>query len=241
MPPRRGTRRAPYKTKKRAAKTIQNAFRRAIAQRRYRRRAIMPAPFPVNKIVKMKYHTTIQMSAGIGLINHHNFSCNSIYDPDQTGVGHQPLGHDEMALLYFHYIVPGSKITVKCIPLVPSASGPPIFWGIRTNGSTTFTYSYDQIVENRGNTFKLLSNAQAVNTLQQLSKGFSLKKFYNITDVKDNFKTLGASFGASPTDEAYFQVFMGSIDTATASNTYVFDITIDYLVSCSERKTLGQS
>lgn len=39
------------------------------------------------------------------------FRLNDLYDPDQTGSGHQPAGFDEMMTFYDHFTVIGAKIT----------------------------------------------------------------------------------------------------------------------------------
>lgn len=228
MPPRK-------RTAKRRAKPKRSTY----SKKNY----ISPAPFPKQKWLRMRYHTTTQLTCTSGIPSAHNYSCNSLYDPDFTGAGHQPMGYDQMALLYNHYLVAGAKITVKCIPTVPSATGNPIFWGIRVAPTSTFGLTFDSIVENKMGRYKLLSNSQSVNSYQVQSKGFSCKKFFNITDIKDNSTMLGANFSntGGPSEQAFFQVFMGSVDAVSSTNTYLFDITIDYIMTCNEPKTLAQS
>lgn len=63
---------------------------------------------------KLRYvHTgtlATETTTGFG---QYSFRANSIYDPDYTGVGHQPMGHDTLELLYGRYTVVGSAITVR--------------------------------------------------------------------------------------------------------------------------------
>ena len=40
------------------------------------------------------------------------FSANGLYDPDITGVGHQPVGFDQMGQMFDHYTVIAAKIRV---------------------------------------------------------------------------------------------------------------------------------
>ena len=54
----------------------------------------MPSIMPDSIYVNMKYNTAITMTSLLG-IGTYVFSMNSIFDPDFTGVGHQPLGHDQ--------------------------------------------------------------------------------------------------------------------------------------------------
>lgn len=71
-------------------------------------------PFPNTKLVRHKYCDTITIPAGgaIGAASVYQFVANNIYDPDYTGVGHQPLFHDEMAAQYKYYTVLTSSIKV---------------------------------------------------------------------------------------------------------------------------------
>lgn len=62
--------------------------------------------------VSMKYSDVTDLTSGVANAVSNVFRAFSIYDPDLTGTGHQPLGHDQMALLYQRYRVLGSKIDV---------------------------------------------------------------------------------------------------------------------------------
>jgi len=87
-----------------------NARRRTIA--RVPRRLLQP--FPDTRLVRHKYGDTILLAGGgaPGLPTSWSFRANSMYDPDYTGVGHQPMFHDEMAAQYRYYTVMRSWITV---------------------------------------------------------------------------------------------------------------------------------
>ena len=69
----------------------------------------MNAPVrPDRLLVKLPYSepfvTTIPI-AGQGMA--FSFNLNSIYDPNRTGTGHQPMGHDQWAVFYQRYRVYG--------------------------------------------------------------------------------------------------------------------------------------
>lgn len=67
-------------------------------------------PIPQRSIVRHKYATSINTLAGSGL---YYFNLNSMYDPDRSGIGHQPYGRDTFATLYGQYRVIGCKYTVE--------------------------------------------------------------------------------------------------------------------------------
>lgn len=58
-------------------------------------------PIPNRYICKMKYSTSVITSAAGQYI----FNLNSLFDPDRTGIGHQPYGYDPLSNLYNRYRV----------------------------------------------------------------------------------------------------------------------------------------
>jgi len=66
-------------------------------------------PIPQRYITKMKYADAVNTD-GTGA---YYFNLNSIFDPNRTGVGHQPYGFDTLATLYNRYrvIACGWRIT----------------------------------------------------------------------------------------------------------------------------------
>lgn len=59
-------------------------------------------PIASRYICKTKYATTIATSSGIG---QYIFNLNSLFDPDRTGIGHQPYGYDTLSTMYNRYRV----------------------------------------------------------------------------------------------------------------------------------------
>jgi len=67
--------------------------------------------------VTMRYQGGVALSPGFsGVTATHVFTANGMFDPDNTGVGHQPRGFDQLMVLYDHYVVIATKITVDFIP-----------------------------------------------------------------------------------------------------------------------------
>jgi len=85
-------------------------MRRARKPRRAGRRGRKPtvnvnralAPIPQRFITKQKYSDTFQCSAAQLT---YGFNLNSVWDPNRSGIGHQPYGFDTLATLYNRYRV----------------------------------------------------------------------------------------------------------------------------------------
>lgn len=70
---------------------------------------------PQTLVTKLRYSTgtAIGLNPSFGApTSVYYFRCCSAYDPDATGVGHQPMGYDQLTAMYQKYTVLKSKIYV---------------------------------------------------------------------------------------------------------------------------------
>lgn len=88
----------------------------------------------------------------------YQFNANSVYDPDRTGGGHQPYGHDQLALMFNKYRVFKIRYLCEVIPGNDVANST-IEWGATVrNGS--YTVAYPEVFELPFvKTFSLTNNA----------------------------------------------------------------------------------
>lgn len=200
--------------------------------------------FPNKQIVKMRYVQAKAFSNGSSVPYIGYFwSANSIYDPDASGTGHQPLGHDQWSAFYNHYVVVYSKCSVSFIKTGTGGTVQPLNVGIHLVDDASYSPADMETVLEQGLAkFKALSTSGNMGNQRTIVKhSYSPRRFFNITNIRDNIKTLGASFGAGPTEQAYYLVLVGNpigdsvIDGVTAI------VTIDYYVAMSEPKELAKS
>jgi len=199
----------------------------------------VPSGMPTQRTASLRYVTKIELTPVLGALRDYIFRANSLFDPDQTGAGHQPMGRDTWATLYNHYVVLGSKITIEASQQEASGSVSNIAAvGVYLNDSITIAYTdMTEYAEARRGQYKLVNSRQTKPA--KLSNSFSAKNFFNITDVKDNKSEIGALVGFNPTEAAYYHVWGQTMDSSTTVITYI--VTIDYIVSFSEPKSLAQS
>ena len=199
--------------------------------------------FPKSKMFKFRYCDSISLNAGIGTIASHLFKCNGLFDPDSTGVGHQPLGFDEASNYYNHYVVLGSKITVAFSAGSLSASyGPSQLVGVFITDDASFPNTTSALTEQGLTKWRYLAQAQTKgNATTTVVNKYSTKKFFNVSDVKDNIEELGADVGSDPNDQATFAIWTGSMDTSADPPVVNAFVTIDYIVMMREPKALNQS
>jgi len=72
------------------------------------------AGFADTLFVQLNYVESLNLSNGSPRIQY-TFRGNSLFDPDYTGTGHQPMYFDQYAAIYQRYRVLGSSIRVDCI------------------------------------------------------------------------------------------------------------------------------
>lgn len=202
-------------------------------------------PLGYSKTVKMKYSESKEVSFSSGTVGLFRIRANGLNDPDQSGIGHQPYGYDQIATYFSRYVVESAKIKVRCCSLSASGTARPIIYGVRLDAdlSTTNTFPNDMIEDpltnykvNNGNAYN-----QGYNVNQAVTKSFSTKRFFNIKDLKDqNYSRLAADTSSDPADEAYFTVMVGGLNASDVSS---FDpalvtIEVEYVARFFEPKEL---
>lgn len=200
-----------------------------------------PNVVPDTKIVKHRYVDTFTLSAGAGLPASRVFRANSIFDPDQTGVGHQPLGTDEWSVFYNHYNVIGSKVTAQFISVAEVGSASACHVGVLLKDNSVVLINPVTIMEQAHSRYGILTSANATQMSSKINGFYSPRKFFGIKDIGDNRTLLGANVGSNPSEDAYFHIYAAPVNSTAAIDAINVIVTIEYLVQYSERKSLLQS
>lgn len=196
----------------------------------------VPSGMPTQRVAKLRYVEQITLQSTLGLLASYVFSANDLFDPNHTGIGHQPMGFDQWAVLFNHYTVLGSRCQAR-VAFQANNVSTSMCGMYLTDGKLAPYNDSDQFQEARKGTTKLMSSGQS--QAVRISQNYSAKRFHNVTDVKDNIARLGAPVGSSPTEEAFFNIWCQTKDGATKNFTFIVEI--DYIVSFSEPKDLSQS
>ncbi len=189
---------------------------------------------PKLRLVKLRYKECIVYNPGVGVVSTNTFSCNSIFDPNVTGVGHQPYGADQMALLYNTYRVLGSKLVIQFSCNAPTELAVIVGITKNTDSSLILTGGLDAIMERPGVVTRMLP----ASTSMILSETFSLKQAFG---KNSNALSFASSNDASPQSQMFYHIFVGSPDVASDPGKIVTVTTIDYIVQYSEPEVLTQS
>lgn len=244
----------PYgpKKRKRSNSKVSNAnsfIRKASAIAGGSSRAIAGIPtglVPKSQIVKLKYCTAISLNPTYTTQQewaYHFFSANSINDPNVTGVGHQPRGHDQLATYYTRYHVLSSNIVVKAGSAgIQTQDQVIVSLGIDKDSTAPTGYPNDQwaALETPDLTWKYLADGDGSVGVKTLFKRWNAKQYFG-TNWDSNAS--GAQFGSDPNRTAYFRVGAICADATTTNVTTRVNcvVQITYLVELNGRVDITSS
>lgn len=245
--PKKGAKRGSYNTKRKTStgtQTVQPVRIVSHPQSRYRKRAQQIAralnPLPPNQTVSLRYVENINLAPGAaGVPAQYVWRCNGAYDPNYTGVGHQPMFWDTYASMYNHYIVTGAKIVAHTW-CEQTASSVGSVVGIKIDDDATVSQNVMTIMELKDPIFHnkfMNTNASSTTAYAVVSHTYEPKSFFGIKDVQDNRDHIGALTNTTPSEQAYWVLHWQHVDGSTVlpSNLKGY-VVIDYTINFSEPK-----
>lgn len=160
-----------------------------------------------------RYSEPLRMTTTAGGIANYQYSTNGMYDPNITGVGHQPYYFDQIGSLYNHYCVIKSKIMVQLIPVVASAGCQSLRAILSMSDGTTFPTNLSTAVERPRSTWVVLSHiSNTFGPQNKLSLTWDGAKIFGPNLLGDNL--LQGDTTSNPTEQSYFQFQIQDIQGA---------------------------
>lgn len=187
--------------------------------------------------VNLRYCQEILMNpaaAGVPIFNY--FRANSLFDPDFSGVGHQPLGFDQWTPFYNHYTVIGATITVEAINgdlTHPACIGVSLIESNTYSGTSTIS----GLCEQRGTMHRLCGIGSAQHTACVIKNKVAPLKFLRKRMGESEVTT---AVTTNATEQCSFLVWAASLSSEDGAAIDML-VTIDYIVVFSEPKELSQS
>lgn len=174
------------------------------------------------------YNETHSLNPASGSVTQHVFSCNSLYDPDRTGVGHQPRGFDQLMAFYDHFVVIASRIRVDFVN-TDTVNGQKV--GISIMDSTLTPTDVRDYVENGNTKILMLGTAGSAKAVQSIVFNVNPNKFLDRTKPLSD-PDLKGNISANPSEECFYHVWaIGSIgqDTAIVNMNVMIEYTAVFL------------
>lgn len=202
------------------------------------------SPFAQRYMCKMKYAEirTVAGPIGGGLVQY-NWNLNSIFDPNLSGIGHQPYGYDQLADLYNRYRVYRVDYAISAYN-TDGSTNYSVVAAVPANEALSGSLGVSEIMENpRAKYITQAPNA----TLKVLRGSVSLPSLAGRTKAQymadDRYQ---AQWGANPAEQLVLNVMAGTISGSggnggSATNTMNLSISFVYHVECFDVKNQIQS
>lgn len=185
-------------------------------------------PFPVRMRAMLRYSEVISLNPTLGSTAHQLFRCNSIFDPNQTGIGHQPYGRDTYASIYDHYTVLKSEIKITTVGATQYGTA-----GITLTDDSTVNAQFDTVREVKPTKMMIMNTGCEPISITQQYDG---KKVFG-----PDFGRQSSSMGVNPIDEHFFDLWYQGAEPGYDPTTQFFQVNITYYCEFFELKDLGGS
>lgn len=216
-------------------------YRRYGSRRRRQTSMAIPRGMPAQRSVTLRYVDFLSFPAdSTGSPTYLTYRANSIFDPFAGVGGHQPLYHDQWAVFWKYYTVIGSKIRITCQAAANQATMG-LLGVILSHDATMSGFTPETLMEqgrNRWTWYQPNTNGFKPRVLTQ---GYSAKKFWNVTNVKDNMSVLGAYFGSDPISIANWHIWNCANPQGGTAAGCDLVVTITYKCILSEAQVVASS
>lgn len=192
----------------------------------------LPQRFPL----RMRYRGSNTIACVSGSPGTWVIGANSLYDPDVTFTGHQPMNFDQLAGLYNNYCVYRAKATFTVIP-IGSEAAPSLAVVYPSNTNTAASYTLDEAREQKGASEAYIAGdhrAVTVSKTVDIRELMGKSRDYVLDDT-----TYSSSVTSAPSDITYIIFEIGTLDGST--RTFYVDITVDFDCVFMQVKQQGSS
>lgn len=189
--------------------------------------------FPKQLVMTHSYYEKVDVTATSGVLVFNNWRCNGMFDPYQTGTGHQPQNYDAMTGLYDHWVVLSSKITAKFVQQTSVATTAGSTFGLYINDDNSNVSTIAACCEQSTAVFDTATadaRHQAI-----VTKSWNVEDAFGETNPMANTNLQGSS-GADPSEQQTFAVFVAPSAAATTSG--FIEVYITYTAVWFELKDL---
>ena len=170
---------------------------------------------------------TIASPAVEGTIGTWVFSANGCYDPNISGIGHQPRGFDQIMPLYDHYTVLSSKISVR-FANDDILTRPYVGIAVRdTNVSLADWQAIGEYGDKVMSTKSLTNHNQLIEGSSFLSTKTNIASFLGRKGGAMSDPQLKGNAATNPTEQVFYHVVVGDVNSSNACSVDAFVI-IEY-------------
>lgn len=187
--------------------------------------------FPPTLLTKLRYVDTYALNSTAGSLSKQVFYVNSIFDPDNTGVGHQPLYSDTYGSIYDHYAVVSTKLTIQYQSLAATTS---MVVGAVIDDDNTSSSTPTTLMEQNMGKHMLLPPLYGSLSNRTITIQWDCKKHLGIDPFSS--QTYKTAIGSNPSEIASLIVWSVPADGGSTASTQV-QVTMEFTVLYTELTT----
>jgi len=199
------------------------------------RRNAGPIAFPDRQHTTLTYVDSGRLTNGVNTFATQEWRLNSAFDPDFTGVGHQPRFFDTYAAIYARYIVTETRVRV-CVRQRAAHGLSAIL--VPTNGSVALTpANYPQEYRRASEVRITSSNQPAVQFDTKYTPASVAGVTHAVYVADDRFQ---AGVASNPAEVINLQLYVSNLDGVTAVDAE-YSVTFEYDVQFYDLAVPGPS
>lgn len=164
----------------------------------------------------LRYADTYNLAGGVPTPNAQVMLMNSLYDPDSTGTGHQPLDYDQFTAIYLKYLVVEFEYHLTLYNLATIGTK----WVVAMSETDISSRTVDALSEIKYCKSGIVGRADGGDCMVKVSGRMPLSKIMG-QRILDSDSSMYSNYNASPADGAFFIVKCASLDGTSNANMYV--------------------
>ncbi len=185
--------------------------------------------YPDSEIATIRYSDEIGINPAT-TYGQYTFRGNSCFDPDETGIGHQPMYFDQYSEVYSKYKVISSRISVTAANYNAAASA--VIVVVPSSEIITITSYAIAMEQPYAKRTELLPVSTRGGVQSSLRSGIRTQKILGLSSAQFASEDYSATTGATPSSVWYWNI--AAFDISALSVRLVVDI--DYRVIFYDRK-----
>lgn len=201
----------------------------------------LPDGLPSRLFTVLAYNDRITLTQGTaGLPAVHVFRLNSLFDPDLTGVGHQPRYHDALlgatgsTSIYHRYRVHACEWDIRVVNADANVEHTFVVVPTPSGGLFSSSSDIDAICEAPYAVRQILAANDSGSNARTFKGGIMIKKLEGLNDLSSR-DSLSSEAGSNPGTTCYLNLVACSVSEAQAIGQVHVDITLRYKCELWER------
>lgn len=181
--------------------------------------------FPPTLAAKLKYVETLAFSSALGAVQSNVFRANSLFDPNETGVGHQPMYFDQFAAIYNRYVVRKARMKVTFNVVTETAATSCFTVGVIGQSNSSIDTLPTTNMEDNHSKYAIMNGRNGGTGQQVLYIDYIPERDLNISHRNTD---VGAIMTLSPVTQYKFIPWVADLQaTGTTNVTAVIEIVFD--------------